>query len=116
MPPGSLPNRSTIRGGSRPRQCAPHCLPTGRRTSSHPRCTSAATGASAALLLRCAEVHALALHLIDDGLGALVAFRCELSSSAGERLELLAQLDRLLHCRFLRVAQIRQGTPVMDGL
>ena len=41
---------------------------------------------------------------------------CQLGGPAGERLELLAQFDRLLHGRLLRAPQIRQGTAIMDGL
>jgi hypothetical protein len=58
----------------------------------------------------------LLLHLVDDGLGALVTVGRELGGLAGKCFELLAQLDRLLHGRRLRASQLRQGAAVVDRL
>ena len=54
-----------------------------------------------ALLFRWGESDPLALHLIDNGFGALVAFGGELGGLAGERFKLVAQLYRFLDSRLL---------------
>src|SRR5260370_22373449 len=60
--------------------------------------------------------NALALHLVDDRLGALVAFGGELRGLAGEPLELLTQLDRLLHGGFLQPLLLGQRVAVVDRI
>src|SRR5437763_16226685 len=58
--------------------------------------------------------NALALHLVDDRLGALVALGGELRGLARQRLELLTQLDRVLEGRLLQPLLFRQCVAVMD--
>src|SRR6516225_10803241 len=66
------------------------------------------------LLLWQVERNPLPLHLLDDAFGALVTVGGELGGLAGERFELLAQLDCLLNVRLLRAPQLRQGAAIMD--
>src|SRR5436190_1792629 len=71
-------------------------------------------GVDSGLLFWRGQRNALAPHLIDDGLGALVAVGGELRGLAGEALEFLTQLDRLLHDRFLQPLLFRQSVAVVD--
>src|ERR1700746_2042195 len=58
----------------------------------------------------------LAVHLLAPGLGALVAIGGKLRGLAGETLELLTQLDRLLHGRFLQPLLFGQPVAVVDRI
>src|SRR5260370_20541056 len=60
--------------------------------------------------------NALALHLVDNRLGALVAVGGELRGLAGETLELLTQLDRLLHGGFLQPLLLGQRVAIVDRI
>src|SRR5215472_17058891 len=68
------------------------------------------------LLLWRVEGDPLTLHLVCHRFCALVAVGRELGGLAGERFELLAELDRLLHGRLLRSPQLRERAAVMDRL
>src|ERR1700739_731302 len=69
-----------------------------------------------ALLLWRTETDPLPLHLVDNGLGALVTLGREFGGLAGQQFELLAHLDRLLYGGLLRAPQIRERAAVMNSL
>src|SRR5215469_15608708 len=84
--------------------------------SSHDSSLRVRNPRASVLLLWRVESDALPLHLVDDGFRALIALGGELSGPASQRLELLAQLDRLLDRGLLQTSHLRQGAAVVNSL